>query len=55
MDTPYNKLNRCSYSNKHYPELTSELDIYGSVRNFSGHSLSDCPFRYQGQYEDEEN
>ena len=31
-----------------------ELDIYGSVRNFAGRSLSDCPFRYQGQYEDEE-
>ncbi|KGN87738.1 RHS repeat domain-containing protein [Porphyromonas gulae] len=25
-----------------------ELDIYGSVRNFAGRSLSDCPFRYQG-------
>ena len=31
-----------------------ELDIYGCVRNFVGRSLSDCPFRYQGQYEDEE-
>ena len=30
------------------------MDIYGSVRNFAGRSLSDCPFRYQGQYEDEE-
>lgn len=31
-----------------------ELDIYGKVRTFEGSSLSDCPFRYQGQYEDEE-
>ena len=30
------------------------LDIYGKVRIFEGSSLSDCPFRYQGQYEDEE-
>jgi RHS repeat-associated protein len=30
----------------------TELDIYGKVRIFAGRSLSDCPFRYQGQYED---
>jgi RHS repeat-associated protein len=30
------------------------LDIYGKVRTFAGRSLSDCPFRYQGQYEDSE-
>ena len=30
------------------------LDVYGKVANFEGCSLSDCPFRYQGQYEDEE-
>jgi RHS repeat-associated protein len=30
------------------------LDIYGSVRTFAGRSLSECPFRYQGQYQDEE-
>ena len=30
------------------------LDVYGKVSNFEGRSLSDCPFRYQGQYEDEE-
>lgn len=29
-----------------------ELDIYGRVRTFDGRSLNDCPFRYQGQYED---
>ncbi len=33
---------------------STELDMYGSVRNFAGRSLSDCPFRYQGLYEDEE-
>jgi RHS repeat-associated protein len=32
----------------------THLDIYGKVRTFAGRSLSDCPFRYQGQYEDEE-
>jgi RHS repeat-associated protein len=32
----------------------TELDIYGKVRKFAGSSLSDCPFRYQGQYFDEE-
>ena len=30
------------------------LDIYGKVTTFEGRSLSDCPFRFQGQYEDEE-
>lgn len=28
------------------------LDIYGKVANFRGESLYDCPFRFQGQYED---
>jgi RHS repeat-associated protein len=32
----------------------AELDIYGRVRTFAGSSLKDCPFRYQGQYQDEE-
>jgi RHS repeat-associated protein len=32
----------------------THLDIYGKVRTFAGRSLSDCPFRYQGQYEDSE-
>jgi RHS repeat-associated protein len=32
----------------------AQLDIYGRVRTFVGRSLSDCPFRYQGQYQDEE-
>lgn len=30
-----------------------DLDSYGRVRGFTG-KLTDCPFRYQGQYEDEE-
>lgn len=30
-----------------------ELDIYGKVRKLEG-NRTDCPFRYQGQYEDEE-
>ncbi|MDR2914071.1 MAG: AHH domain-containing protein [Tannerella sp.] len=33
---------------------SAELDIYGRVRTFDGRSLKDCPFRYQGQYEDAE-
>jgi RHS repeat-associated protein len=33
---------------------SAELDIYGRVRTFDGRSLNDCPFRYQGQYEDAE-
>ena len=32
----------------------TELDIYGKVRTFAGRSLSEYPFRYQGQYEDVE-
>jgi RHS repeat-associated protein len=32
----------------------ARLDMYGKVANFAGRSLSDCPFRYQGQYEDAE-
>ena len=30
------------------------LNIYGKVTSFKGSSLGDCPFRFQGQYEDEE-
>jgi RHS repeat-associated protein len=33
---------------------TCELNSYGKVRNFQGGSKTDCPFRYQGQYEDSE-
>ena len=28
MDTPYNKPNRWSYFNKHYPELTYSIYIF---------------------------
>lgn len=31
-----------------------EYDIYGKVRKLAKGSLNDCPFRYQGQYEDVE-
>ena len=31
-----------------------KFDIYGNFRTFAGRSLNDCPFRYQGQYEDAE-
>lgn len=30
------------------------LNSYGKVRNFKGDKKGDCPFRYQGQYEDAE-
>jgi RHS repeat-associated protein len=32
----------------------ADLDIYGKVRNFAGRSLNECPFRFQGQYENSE-
>jgi len=33
---------------------TCELNSYGKVRNFQGEMKTDCPFRFQGQYEDSE-
>jgi RHS repeat-associated protein len=33
---------------------TCELNSYGKVRKFQGESKTECPFRYQGQYEDSE-
>ena len=30
------------------------MDIYGRVRTFAGRSLNECPFRFQGQYQDSE-
>lgn len=42
------------YDSKGIKTWDCELDIYGKVRTFEGSSLSDCPFRYQGQYEDVE-
>lgn len=32
----------------------AELDIYGKVRKMTQGNVDDCPFRYQGQYEDVE-
>ncbi len=31
-----------------------ELNSFGKVRNYEGQYKTDCPFRYQGQYEDAE-
>lgn len=31
-----------------------ELNSYGKVKSFKGNYKTDCPFRYQGQYEDSE-
>ena len=31
-----------------------ELSSYGRVRSYEGQSRTECPFRYQGQYEDVE-
>jgi RHS repeat-associated protein len=42
------------YGAKGEKNWEAQLDIYGRVRTFVGSSLSDCPFRYQGQYQDEE-
>jgi RHS repeat-associated protein len=42
------------YDEKGEKTWEMELDIYGKVHTFAGRSLSDCPFRYQGQYEDSE-
>jgi RHS repeat-associated protein len=42
------------YDEKGEKNWEARLDIYGKVANFVGSSLSDCPFRYQGQYEDAE-
>jgi uncharacterized protein RhaS with RHS repeats len=42
------------YDEKGQAVWDTHLDIYGKVRTFAGCSLSDCPFRYQGQYEDAE-
>jgi RHS repeat-associated protein len=33
---------------------TCELNSYGKVRDFKGLSKTECPFGYQGQYQDEE-
>ena len=33
---------------------TCELNSYGRVRSYEGQTKTECPFRYQGQYEDAE-
>jgi RHS repeat-associated protein len=42
------------YDEKGQAVWEAHLDIYGKVHTFAGRSLNDCPFRYQGQYEDSE-
>jgi RHS repeat-associated protein len=42
------------YDEKGQLTWEARLDIYGKVSTFAGRSLDDCPFRYQGQYEDSE-
>ena len=42
------------YNSKGQKTWEVEYDIYGKVRKLVKGSLEDCPFRYQGQYEDEE-
>jgi RHS repeat-associated protein len=42
------------YDEKGQAVWEARLDMYGKVAYFAGRSLSDCPFRYQGQYEDSE-
>jgi RHS repeat-associated protein len=42
------------YDEKGQVVWEANWDIYGKVRTFAGRSLSDCPFRYQVQYEDSE-
>jgi RHS repeat-associated protein len=42
------------YNSKGEKTWEVEYDIYGKVRKLVKGSLNDCPFRYQGQYEDVE-
>lgn len=42
------------YNSKGEKTWSVEYDIYGKVRKLVSGSLEDCPFRYQGQYEDPE-
>lgn len=41
------------YDSKGKETWSCDLDSYGQVRKFTG-NLCDCPWRFQGQYEDEE-
>ncbi len=42
------------YNEKGQKSWSCELNSYGKVRNYEGQYKTDCPFRYQGQYEDSE-
>jgi RHS repeat-associated protein len=42
------------YDEKGQLTWEARLDMYGKAANFAGRSLNDCPFKYQGQYEDSE-
>jgi RHS repeat-associated protein len=42
------------YDNIGHVTWEAEFDIYGKNRSFAKGSLTDCPFRFQCQYEDEE-
>ena len=42
------------YDDEGKKSWSCELNSYGKVRNFEGEYKTDCPFRYQGQYEDAE-
>ena len=42
------------YSSEGQKVWSCELNSYGKVRNFQGEYVTDCPFRYQGQYHDSE-
>ena len=42
------------YSSEGQKVWSCELNSYGKVRNFQGEYVTECPFRYQGQYHDSE-
>jgi RHS repeat-associated protein len=42
------------YNSQGQKEWGVEYDIYGKIRKLVSGALTDCPFRYQGQYEDVE-
>lgn len=42
------------YDEEGRPTWSVEYDIYGKIRKQQLGNATDCPFRYQGQYEDEE-
>ena len=42
------------YSSEGQKVWSCELNSYGNVRDYQGLSKTDCPFRYQGMYQDVE-